>query len=103
MSNLNLKPIHLKILTDIFKSYCPQAEIWAYGSRLGGDSHAGSDLDLIVKSFNSKLPALYELKELIKKSNIPFLVDINEFDDLPESFKEEILKNYTVIYNGYSA
>lgn len=41
------------MLTDIFDSYCPDAEIWAYGSRVNGDAHDGSDLDLTVKSFNS--------------------------------------------------
>ena len=53
MSKLFLRPQYLKILTDIFESYCPEAEIWAYGSRVKGDAHEGSDLDMVVKSFNS--------------------------------------------------
>ncbi len=98
MTKINISDKNLKILTDIFDSYCPNAEIWAYGSRVNGVSHAGSDLDLTVKSFNSSEPLLYELKELIRESNIPFLVDINEFDYLPDYFKSEILKGYAVIY-----
>ena len=86
------------MLTDIFDSYCPNAVIWAYGSRLKGDAHEGSDLDLVVKDFNSKDAGLFELRELISESNVPFLVDINEFDRLPESFKDEIKKEYVVIY-----
>ena len=60
------------VLVDIFDKYCPNAEIWAYGSRLGGDFHNGSDLDLVIKSFNSNEPKLFELKELLRESNIPF-------------------------------
>ncbi len=98
MAELFIKPEYLKMLTDIFDSYCPNAVIWAYGSRLKGDAHEGSDLDLVVKDFNSKDAGLFELRELISESNVPFLVDINEFDRLPESFKDEIKKEYVVIY-----
>ena len=98
MAELFIKPEYLKMLTDIFDSYCPNAVIWAYGSRLKGDAHEGSDLDLVVKDFNSKDAVLFELRELISESNVPFLVDINEFDRLPESFKDEIKKEYVVIY-----
>lgn len=97
MSELSVKPEYLKILTDIFHTYCPEAEIWAYGSRINGTSHDGSDLDLVVKSFNRSDVFLYELKKLINESNIPFLVDINEFDKLPWAFQQEILKNYVII------
>ena len=97
MNKLFIKPQHLKMLTDIFNSYCPKAEIWAYGSRIKGNAHDGSDLDLVVKNFNSKTAKLYELKQLINDSNIPFLVDINEFDELPKSFQQEIEKDYIIL------
>ena len=58
------------MLKDILISYCPDAEIWAYGSRLNGDAHSGSDLDLVVKDFHSKNAKLYELKNLFSESNI---------------------------------
>ncbi len=98
MDKLNIKPEHYKMLTEIFDNYCPQAEIWAYGSRLNGDSHEGSDLDLVVKSFGEPNLQLENLKSLLSDSNIPFLIDINEFDKLPKSFQEEITKNYAIIY-----
>lgn len=95
---INLKPKHLKILQDIFLHYCPKAEIWAYGSRIHGDSHSGSDLDLAVKSFNDPGKNLSELRDLLIESNIPFLIDIHEYEKLPRSFQQEILKNYIVIF-----
>ena len=95
---LNVKQEYLEELKEIFNKYCPKAEIWAYGSRLKGDCHSGSDLDLVVKNFNEEGKYLYELKELLNDSDIPFLIDIQEFDYLPKSFQQEIEKSYIRIF-----
>lgn len=95
---INLKPVYLNELYKIFQDYCPKAEIWAYGSRVNGDSHSGSDLDLTVKSFNDNNKCLSDLKNLLNDSDIPFLIDITEYEKLPSSFKEEIKKNYIKLY-----
>lgn len=97
MNKLFIEPEYLKMLKDILISYCPDAEIWAYGSRLSGGAHSGSDLDLVVKNFNDSAKSLFELKELLSESNIPFIIDIHEFDNLPKTFQTEILKNYIII------
>ena len=98
MDRLYIKSRHLDMLINIFKNYCPDAEIWAYGSRIKDYAHDGSDLDLVVKTFNSGEKYLYELKEFLQNSNIPFCVDINEFDKLPQYFQTEILKDYVKIF-----
>ncbi len=95
---INLKEEYLEELKKIFNMYCPKAEIWAYGSRIKNDSHSGSDLDLVVRSFNQKNKYIYELKELINNSNIPFIVEIQDFDRLPNSFQNEIKKEYIRIF-----
>jgi len=98
MTKLYVKDEYLNMLLSIFEDYCPKAKIWAYGSILGGDAHSGSDLDLVVKDFGDKNCSLSELKNLFSESDMPFLIDIVVFDDLPKSFQDEILKNYLVIY-----
>lgn len=100
MDRLFLKPEYLKILFDIFADYCPEAEIWAYGSRIKDEAHEGSDLDLVVRSFNNKEKDLYTLKELVNESNIPIITDIHEYDYLPVSFQNEIKKDYLVIWKN---
>lgn len=91
MIDLNTK--YISILKQIFDTYCKNAEIWAYGSRVNGDCHSGSDdLDLVVVSYNEPDKNLSELKQLINESDIPILVDISEFDTLPKSFQNEIQK-----------
>ncbi len=99
MDRLFIKPQYLQILLDVFKNYCPNAEIWAYGSRINGEAHEASDLDLVVKSFNDVNKSLFELKELINDSDIPIIVDILEFDKIPFSFQKEIEKDYISIFN----
>lgn len=85
------------MLEDIFKEYCPDANVFAYGSRINGRAHDGSDLDLTIKNFPPE-KYLFELKEIISESDIPFLVDINIYDNLPQSFKDEIEKNNIRVY-----
>lgn len=95
---LNVKDEYLKELKDIFTKYCPKAEIWAYGSRVKNDCHSGSDLDLVVKSFNEDGKFVYELKDLLNDSDIPFLMDIQDFEKLPKYFQDEIKKEYIRIF-----
>ncbi|MBR1681222.1 hypothetical protein IJ707_05470 [bacterium] len=98
MTRLNIKPEYLKMLQDVFEQYCPHAEIWVYGSRIKNRSHDGSDIDMIVKNFNDNSKNLPELKQLLNDSNVPFLMDIEEFDKLPDYFQKEILKDYEIIF-----
>ncbi len=88
------------MLLEIFRNYCPNAEIWAYGSRISGEAHEASDLDLVVKSFNDSSKNIYELKELVNNSDIPIIVDILDYNNIPESFQKEIEKNYIVIFGS---
>ncbi len=98
MNKLYVKPKHLDMLREIFEQYCPNSQIWAYGSRVNGDAHEGSDLDLTVIDFGDEKCSINELKQILNDSNIPFLIDINEYKNLPESFQKEIRKKYLILY-----
>lgn len=98
MNKLNLKPEYIEYLREIFEKRCPSAEVWAYGSRVYGDSHAGSDLDLAIVGLEKTTITLSILKKLINDSNIPFLVDLVQFEELPNSFKTEIKNKHIVLY-----
>lgn len=47
---LRLKLRHRRMLEDILHAHVPEVEVWAYGSRISGRSHDGSDLDLVLRS-----------------------------------------------------
>ena len=92
MNNLFIDKKDLNILKNILKEFCPNSEVYAYGSRINGKAHEGSDLDLTIKNF-PKDKYLFDLKELFSNSNISFLIDVTLYENLPQSFKEEIDKN----------
>lgn len=97
MAKLFLKDKHLDILKTIFNEFCPNSIVYAYGSRVKGLAHDGSDLDLAVV-FGDGDAKLFELIEAVKDSDLPFLVDIFELKTLPESFQDEIKKKNVVIW-----
>ena len=65
---------------------------WAYDSRVNGNAHEGSDLDLAV------INPLLQLREALSDSNLPILVDVMDWARIPEAFQKEIKKNYMVVY-----
>lgn len=90
-------------LVQIFSSAKVPIEVWAYGSRVAGTAHTGSDLDLVVRSIDLQpLPGhtFLELKDKIQDSTIPILVELRDWAMLPESFHKNILKQYEVLYSS---
>lgn len=102
MSKILIEQKYVDEIQSIIKKLYPRAIIWAYGSRIKGDAHEGSDLDLVVKDFGTEKGYLFEIEEALKESNIPFLIDIFQLDNLPQNFQKEIEKDYITIYDGQS-
>ena len=85
------------LLIDLLQKYLPSVTAWAYGSRVKGEAHDTSDLDIVLRSPDlSPIPIskLEAFKEALKESNIPILVEARDWARLPESFHREILKAY---------
>ena len=101
---LDLMPRYRSILEDLLREHVSNAEVWAYGSRVTGESHEGSDLDLVVRGPELKPlgDGFFQLVEAIEKSNIPILVQAHDWARLPVSFHREIEKNYVVLQAGKS-
>ncbi len=77
-------------------------EIWAYGSRINGESHDVSDLDIVVRTADFIPLAINELidfKEQLQASNIPIIIQVMDWNRIPQSFHHNILKNHEVIYS----
>ncbi|HCN83492.1 MAG TPA: hypothetical protein DIT07_07685 [Sphingobacteriaceae bacterium] len=90
-------------LLEIFSKADMPLEVWAYGSRVTGTAHDGSDLDLVIRSQNlQKLPIdlLHNLKEKIQESNIPILVELFDWARLPESFHQNILQQHELLFSN---
>lgn len=97
---LDLRPQWLEIVRDLLATHLPDAEVWAYGSRVQGTGHDGSDLDLVVRNpvdLGQPQPDLSPLREALSESNIPILVDVLDWARIPESFRREIVRGGTVL------
>lgn len=94
---INIEPKHLLLLKKILKQTVPDKIIWAYGSRVTGTSHIKSDLDIAV--FKADEKQIYELKDALEESDLPFSVDVMDWEKIPESFKESIQLKYVEITN----
>lgn len=94
---INLDPKYINIIQKILEKHTPLAEVWAYGSRIKGTAHSGSDLDLVVISAVSP-KQLSAVRDALSESNLPILVDILEWDMLPETFRAEIHTAHELIY-----
>jgi predicted nucleotidyltransferase len=90
-------------LLQIFSAVEIPIEIWAYGSRVKGSAHDGSDLDLVIRNRDLiPLPfdIIEELQEKIRDSNIPILVELRDWARLPQSFQKNIAEQYEVLFDS---
>ena len=97
---LHLLPRHRAKLEDLFREHLPGVDVWAYGSRTTGESHDGSDLDLVLRGPDLKeidIGGLSDLTEAIEMSTIPFIVEARDWARIPKYFHESILKHYVVL------
>lgn len=102
-SALVLTPRHLAMLLELLHRHVPDAEVWAYGSRVNGDCHDASDLDLVVRNpvaLNESQPGLSDLKEALVESNLPIRVEVVDWARIPEAFRREIERAYVVVQGG---
>ena len=92
-------------LHNIFSTISLPVEIWAYGSRVNGTAHEGSDLDLVIRGKDlAPVPVSVwgSILDKIKESNIPILVELREWTNLPASFHVNIEKQYEVVFDNIS-
>lgn len=92
-------------LIAIFNSIHTPIEVWAYGSRVNGNAHDGSDLDLVVRTPTLQrlsIDTFLDLKEKIQESNIPIVVELFDWARLPQSFHDNILTQHEILYSNIS-
>lgn len=102
-ATLQLSPRHLALLRELLLRHLPDAEVRAYGSRVSGQGHAASDLDLVVRNPHHpqiESNGLSALRAALSESNLPLRVDIVDWARIPESFQREIEVAYVVVQSG---
>ena len=90
---------HLRYLIEQIELYIPAATVWAFGSRVKWSHHPASDLDLAVlcdKETAKKV--LPKLNDVLVESDLPFKVQLLDFNRLPANMQENIKKEFVVLY-----
>ena len=92
-------------IIKILRAMNEPIEVWAFGSRVRGTAHEGSDLDLVVRTMNLQaLPhkMLSDLNLKFIESNIPILIQIFDWASIPKRFQQNILTCYEVFFSNIS-
>ncbi|MBN2590831.1 MAG: nucleotidyltransferase domain-containing protein [Sedimentisphaerales bacterium] len=96
--NIAVPENHLQYILEQLKTYLPDSIIWAFGSRIKGSNRPVSDLDLAVfcdkDTAKKQMP---KLNEIFIESDIPFKIQLLDFNRLPENMKDNIKKQYVII------
>jgi len=97
--SINITSVQHHLLRDLLNKFLPNVQVWAFGSRVKGHSRPDSDLDIVVFSTPEQSAATYALKEALDESSLPFSVDVLVWNDISESFRNNISAMYFVL-NG---
>ena len=92
---IDVEPRHLKMVQSIFAHHLPFKKVWAYGSRVKWTARKTSDLDCVV--FGATDMEIYKAQEAFDESDIPFEVQLLNWETIPDDFKENIKKEYFVM------
>lgn len=90
----------IDIANHTLKTPC---ELWAYGSRVDGSAHEGSDLDLVIRTNDGQPLAIDELmafKDALQDSTIPILIQTHDWARIPESFHRNIMACHEVMFQS---
>ncbi|TNJ39685.1 nucleotidyltransferase domain-containing protein [Chlorobaculum thiosulfatiphilum] len=78
-------------MRNILNRFVPNAEIIVFGFRIHGTAKPWSDLDLAIKADSAlDWKLLAEFKETFQESELPFRVDVLDWNDITETFRKAI-------------
>ena len=100
LAQLDFPARHLRLLQALLAQYVPHVQVWAYGSRINGQAHEGSDLDIVLRNpanLAAETPELPALQEAVRESDLPMLIDIHDWAHLPAEFHRNIEEDYVQI------
>ncbi|MCL1947053.1 MAG: nucleotidyltransferase domain-containing protein [Chitinivibrionia bacterium] len=88
---INASVSEIKIIKEIIKKHADDCRVFAFGSRVKSSAKKTSDLDLLFES-QEKLGFLriQKIKEAFQESDLPFRVDVIDYNDISENFKKII-------------
>ena len=95
---IDINPTHLETIQRILTAHVPDCEVRAFGSRAKWNAEDYSDLDLAVVSGQPlRWRALGDLRDAFEESDLPFRVDVLDWHDISDRFKNIIQEDYAIL------
>lgn len=89
---IKLEDWECKSVKAICSQFLINEEVIVFGSRVSGQTHENSDLDLaIVGDGKLSLTVLADLKEAFQDSDLTFTVDVVDYHRVNEGFQKVIM------------
>ena len=86
-----LTTLQLEAIQNILTQQVPQAQVFAFGSRVNGNPRRYSDIDLAIASPQPLgLRKLRQLKDAFEDSNLAICVDIVDWSVADPTFKAAV-------------
>ena len=95
--NIDITAGQRKTILTLLARHLPGTEAWVYGSRAKWTSRPQSDLDLVVFATPEQRRGVGNLREAFEESDLPFRVDLFVWDEVPETFREQIEVEHAVL------
>jgi type I restriction enzyme S subunit len=95
LDTIDIESKHLKMVRSVFARHLPYKQVWAYGSRVKWTAGHASDLDCVV--FVATDSEVANAKEAFDESDIPFEVQLLNWETIPDDFKNNIKEQYFVL------
>lgn len=97
---IDIHPEHLEIVKRILTMHVPDTEVSVFGSRVSGMTKEHSDLDLAVKG-KGKIArdVMRKLKTAFEESDLPFRVDVVDWNSISAAFKKIVSKKTEILQN----
>lgn len=90
----------MALIRQLLAEHVPEFEVRAFGSRYIGKAKKYSDLDLVlVGPGRIDIGRLGKLKEAFEESDLPYRVDLLDWNAISEEFKNVIKRGYAIIQN----
>ncbi len=98
---IDINPHHLSTVSRILAEHLPGCEVRAFGSRATWTAKDYSDLDLAIVCTGAIDPdTLARLREAFEESDLPFRVDVIDWNVTSESFRKVIERKYEIVQSG---
>ncbi len=93
----------LSQILGILARHAPGRSIHAFGSRAHGNPRPTSDLDLCLHGPVLELHEMAALREELEESNLPFTVDVVEWERIGARFRDLIKRDWVELRSATDA